>query len=363
MEHFYKYDELEENKTSDPEVKLIDVTNPEEPSLTIYNGGLFMDNGQLHLVARVEDLNVELARVEEYHFDPNKRGFWRDESFVSRMHHQDPSPVFTPSHGIVHSLVRTVSSKDNPNNIINYRSVLWPSSKLKRPIAKGPLGQKGLKIFYYKDEYLVAVRTRNEAVNSDAYTVKSASYVGQVKNLRQITPTFVKRLEGDQNRKIKGFFAPGEWGNVTDSMLLLNNGRIAFMGHIAKYGKEFYKTGLIKSRNYAVIIGLLDPETLETEQVEMVLTARDVYNEYQQLEPKRPDLWNVVYPRTMGFRLIVNEAGDQKIRMVGTCGVGDRYSVIFEMDWPFSSPPSYLEPSNSPFNYPSEYIKLIFQSD
>lgn len=363
MEKYYTYDELEKEKAEEPLVKLIDLSDPDEPSLTIYNGGLFMNNGQLHLVARVEDLSVELARVDEYHFDPNKRGFWRDESFVSRMASQDPSPVFTPSHGIVHSLVNTVSSKDNPNNIINYRSVLWPSNRLKQPLAKGPLGQKGLKIFYYRNEYLVVVRNRFEGRSGNGYTVFSSSHLGRVKKLRQITPTFVSHLQKDESHKIKGFFAPGQWGNVADSMLLLNNNRIAFMGHIAKYGKDFYKDGLVKSRNYAVIVGLLDPETLEVDQVKMVLTAQDVYRNYPDLQPKRADLWNVVYPRTMGFRLIVDEMGDQKIKMVGTCGVADRYSIIFETDWPFSSPPSYLDEANSPFNYPSEYIKLIFQND
>lgn len=363
MEKFYTYDKLEKEKTSDPSVKLINLLDPNEPNLTIYNGGLFMDNGQLHLVARVEDLGVELARVDEYHFDPNKRGFWRNESFISRTQHQDPSPVFTPTHGIVHSLVSTVSSKDNPNNIINYRSVLWPSNKLKKPIAKGPLGQKGLKIFYYHSEYLVVVRNRKESFDGGNYTVNSSSNLGRVTKLRHITPTFVDRLQKDDNRKIRKFFAPGQWGNVADSMILLNDGRIAFMGHIAKYGKSFYKTGQAKSRNYAVIVGILDPDTLETEQVQIVLTARDVYDEYPNLEPKRPDLWNVVYPRTMGFRLIVDDLGDQKIKMIGMCGIADRYSIIFETDWPFSAPPNYLDPANSPFNYPSEYIKLIFQND
>ena len=273
------------------------------------------------------------------------------------MHHQDPSPVYTPE-GIVHTAVETFAEDElEPYKITGYRSVISHSRGNNDIQASGPINQKGLKIFYYQGKYLVIVRRRDESMTGPYSIIDSSSYLGWVDNLSQITPDFVNETFANPDNRIPGFFKIGQWGNVADSMLLLADGRVAFMGHIAKFDSYRFDLSTHRQRHYSVITGILHPQSRHVSQVDISITAADVKKVHPNLIAKRPDLEDVVYPRTMGFY----QKGNNPY-LVGCTGVGDRYTAIYTTKWPFSVLPDMEAPQNFIFNYPGNLIDKLLNS-
>lgn len=211
---------------------------------------------------------------------------------------------------------------------------------------------------HYQEGLLVTARKREEKVTGGTKTIISSTYVKSVKDIQHVTPQFIEDVCIQDKYRIKSFFKLGEWGNVTDCMIQLEDGRIAFMGHIAKFGNG-YSNGY-QDKKYSILIGILNPQTLKTEQVQMLLCADDIYkSETNVLPPKRSDLLDVAYPRSMGFSIKKIE-GEEEFSLIGCCGVGDRYTAIFETPWPFSVLPDQSTPANKIFNYPDSIINSLF---
>ncbi len=350
----YSYDSLflnRNNFNSDLEVKLLKIENSNDPDEIIYNGGLFTLNNKLYLVARTECLDEEVSNTKIYQYQDNR--FVLDSFFVALNNLQDPSPFYHPDHGVAISLVKTIPDKNDRKSISKYRSIIYPLNNFSKTadqkmiLAKGPYRQKGLKIFFYNGAFLVTARNRFESEINDIKKVKSSNHLSLVSKVEDINPKFIKNILKKPDTTIKNFFAADEWGNVTDCMLELEDGKIAFMGHIAKYvGNEKY---------YSIIAGILDPQTLVASEVSMILTAKDILKIYPDLPPKRNDLYNVVYPRSIGFCF-----DQDKLFLIGSCGLEDRYSIIFKLNWPFSVGPKQNHASNQMFNYSADLIQKIF---
>lgn len=122
----FSYDCLLEQKNKSPQkslsIKILKIKDKSQPNNIVYNGGVYMEKDSLVLIARSELLNSEIACIKKYGF--NGEEFFTADDCKGFSESQDPSPFYHPNFGVMYSLVKTYSSKNDPEKIINYRSVL-----------------------------------------------------------------------------------------------------------------------------------------------------------------------------------------------------------------------------------------------
>lgn len=116
---------------------------------------------------------------------------------------------------------------------------------------------------------------------------------------------------------IKSNFTEQEWGG-TNQILLLQDGRVGVIGHIASmYPKN--------DRHYYPISFIFDPKTLEATEFEILATRK----EFPKSPAKRPDLIDVLF--TGGIERLDKQKANLYV------GVSDVTAGVIQINDPFGS--------------------------
>jgi len=208
-----------------------------------------------------------------------------------------------------------------------------------REFASGPEGMKDITLVELQDgRILVFTRPEREieylSINGhlDRVTIKQVGWI-IIDDLTQLTPETINRA-----KMIENLFAWGEWGGVNDA-ILLENGKIGVLGHIAYEDKEHNK-------HYYPITFEFDPETGLVDNFQIIAT-KDNFPEAKGVAKivkgkKETHLVDVVYFNGMdAYELEVERDGKiEKIVMIRYYGgAGDKVPVVLEKESTFSARP------------------------
>lgn len=211
-----------------------------------------------------------------------------------------------------------------------------------REFASGPDGMKDITLVELQDgRILVFTRPEREieylSTNGhlDRVTIKQVGWI-IINDLAQLTPETIYRA-----KIIENLFAWGEWGGVNDA-ILLENGKIGVMGHIAREDKEHNK-------HYYPITFEFDPESGDFDNLQ-IIASKDNFPQAKGVAKKikgqkESYLEDIVYLNGMeAYEKEVEADGKiERIVMIRYYGgAGDKVPVVLERKCTFSARPTRI---------------------
>lgn len=220
-------------------------------------------------------------------------------------------------------------SRDSDSNKLDYL----------REITRGPRKMKG--IFFIglegeeKDNILLFGRFEEKYrfLSLDGkvreVTVKRVVWKVVDKSVVDNPKEFIRAIQTAS--PVEDLFAWGEWGGVNDA-LLLENGKVGVLGHVARYDRE-------RNKHYYATTFEFDPKTGQVENLQIIASKEnfpEAKGVAKRVRGKGKDLlMDVVYFN--GMEAYVTE--DEKIMIKYYGGAGDKVPVVFEKENHFSARP------------------------
>lgn len=256
-----------ENRTSNPQkvsfkgVEGYDVYNPTAP---------FEFNGKTLMIGRVERRDSEISQA--VFFERQKDNTYVELEGMKRYDLQDPFITKLGSTWVFGG-TETFAHPDNPKNLW-WRTKFYSGEDLfsLEPLTYGPNGMKDIRVVELEDSR-VGVFTRPQ---------------GEIGGRGKIGFTIIDRLtdlsvQVINQAKLLNQFDEEEWGGVNQP-LLLENGTIGVLGHIAKFTAD-------GARHYYSMAFTLDPVDISCSPMKIIATR----NDFLDGPAKREDLIDVLF--------------------------------------------------------------------
>lgn len=230
----------------------------------------FADSGKSVIAGRVEKRDSEDSTVVLFEKKDNK---WVPITRAPRLHLQDPFVTKIGAELILGGV--EVYPHPTIKNALGYRTVFFSGKDiygLKR-FAQGPEMMKDIRLVRLSDGK-IGIFTRP---SGGKYGMGKIGFKS-VNSVSEINPAAIASA-----KLIDNFFADGEWGGVNE-LHVLKNGRIAALGHIARYDAN-------RNRHYHTITFLYDHKSNKVSDVKIIVMRRDILKG----PSKRSDLTDVVF--------------------------------------------------------------------
>lgn len=230
----------------------------------------FEDGGKSMIAGRVEKRDSEDSTVV---FFEERDNVWVPVARAPRLHLQDPFVTRIGSDLIVGG----VETYPHPTikNALGYRTAFLKGKdiyNLER-FAQGPEMMKDIRLVQLPDGK-IGIFTRP---SGGKYGMGKIGF-RSVASVAGINPEVIASAQ-----LIDNFFADGEWGGVNE-LHLLETGRIAALGHIARYDEN-------QNRHYHAITFLYDYKMNQVSGVKIIVMRRDILGG----PSKSSDLSDVVF--------------------------------------------------------------------
>lgn len=237
----------------------------------VYNiSAPFMDENELVIAGRVESRDSEHSEV---HFFVKRDGKWipRENTKVFKL--QDPFFTFINGELVLGGV--QIFPHPTIENALGWRTIFYKGQNINslEESFKGPDGMKDLRLVELKDKK-IGILTRPQGEKGGRGKIGFA-VVDKIENL---TIEVVENAYLLENQ-----FTDLEWGGANEPHLL-KDGRIGVLGHIACFDDN-------EDRHYYPMVFILNPETKETTDIELIATRSD----FLEGPSKRPDLVDVVF--------------------------------------------------------------------
>lgn len=264
----------------------------------------FTINNQEYLFGRVEPRNSsELSKV--LFFKRNGEIWTPEENFKPLENSEDPFISKINDKlilGCVEVIKMTKSHEFDPKNTLNYRTVLYEISDLKKPkkIFEGPWKMKDIRFIELPDKR-IAIFSRPQGNKAGRGKI-GFTIINSLEELKYSDLEEVSFLP---------YFNDEEWGGANE-VHLLNNGNLFVLGHIAKRNFD-------NSLSYYPMYFTINPETKEHSEIKILFQRKDL----QEGQSKNEKLKDVIFPgglninddRTIDIYIGAGDAEAYKIKI------------------------------------------------
>lgn len=263
---------------------------------------VFPFRGLNMIAGRVEGRDSELSSIELFYESGD--GFNPIGNCPPFHEHQDPCITPIKDRLILGGVRHPVRMEDGSTGY--YMQFYAIDSEFHRsPLFRGPDGMKDIRLIELPGgEIGIFTRPQGKQGGRGRIGFFTAS------NLNQVTPEAIETAQIWEDQ-----FFPDEWGGVNQA-LILGNGKIGILGHIANFDT-------LGNRHYYPISFMYDPVSGKHGPMK-ILIERSMLPEGPE---KRTDLKDVVFPGG----IIRKEKGRADLYM----GVSDAFSLRAEIDDPF----------------------------
>jgi len=255
-----------------------------------------------YILGRVESRDIEESAKVMFFKKKSGSRYWVPDKTCPDFVLQDPALVKI---GDMYVLSGVEIARRKGKEWLFFRTVFYKGSDIHnlRQFTHGPWGMKSIRLIELPDGKIgifTRPRWKKGGRGRIGFTV--------IDSLQKLTPRVLSQAD-----VLKGQFARGEWGGVNDA-LILKNGNIGVIGHIARYTKGQ------TMRFYYPMAFCFNPKTREHSTLRLLVRRAEL----PEGEAKRPDLYNVVYPGG-----IIREKGGLAKLYVGV-GDAEAYEVIIQ---------------------------------
>lgn len=263
----------------------------------------FCDAGRWLIAGRVENRRSEVSEV--YFFAENERGDWELLPDTPIFSLQDPFVARVQGELVLGGVETFIHPRGVPPRFWWWRTILFRGSDVRslRPFFYGPDGMKDIRLVELKDGR-IGVFTRPQG------KIGGRGKIGffTVGSLDELRPDLFESAP-----ILESLFLDEEWGGVNEAQLL-PDGRLAVIGHIARFADE-----ATRYRDYYALAFVFDPVTLNFTDVRIIAERRN----FVEGPAKREDVANVVFPGGLvrnpdGTAVLyagVSDAGAQRLFM------------------------------------------------
>ncbi len=258
-----------------------DVYNPTPP---------FELAGKTIIAARVEDRDKESGSEVRF-FELTQNAEWKLMEEEPRFLMQDPF-VCRIGGNLVLGGVEVDWEK------MGYKTVFYSGVDLfhLRYLTSGPAKMKDIRLVQLRDG-MIGVFTRPQG------EIGGRGKIGftTINNLKELNSEVIANAKLIENQ-----FGEEQWGGVNQA-LLLPDGRVGVLGHVAEFTKE-------ENRCYKAMAFIFDPVTGKSTPMKIVAER----NDFPATTAKRDDLWDIVFPAG----LVLEEGGAVLYAGLSDTGIG-----------------------------------------